>query len=183
MKQGHELVGIEVLRFLCALSVLIWHYDHFFFTGAFDISFAEEIRHKLPLYPLLSFFYNNGSLAVQIFWAISGFIFYWHYVQSINAGTVPFYEFFVRRFSRLYPLHFATLLIVAVWQFIYYASHQTTFIYSWNKPIWFVSQLMFASNWLTRQPVTLNGPIWSISIEILIYLSFFGIARLFPPML
>jgi peptidoglycan/LPS O-acetylase OafA/YrhL len=41
--------------------------------------------------------------------------------------------------------------------------------------------LLFASNWLARQPLTFNGPIWSVSIEILIYLSFFVIARTLRP--
>jgi peptidoglycan/LPS O-acetylase OafA/YrhL len=39
--------------------------------------------------------------------------------------------------------------------------------------------LLFASNWFTREPVAFNGPIWSVSIEILIYLAFFVIARVF----
>jgi peptidoglycan/LPS O-acetylase OafA/YrhL len=181
MKQSHELAGIEILRFFCAFGVLIWHYQHFFFLGAWDSAVGQALRPSLPLYHALSVFYDNGSLAVPFFWVISGFIFYWHYSEPVRNRAVKFADFLVRRFSRLYPLHFVTLIFVAVGQYIYYRSHQTTFIYLWNKPIWFASQLLFASNWFTRQPVTFNGPIWSVSIEILIYLSFFFIARTFRP--
>ena len=181
MKQNNELAGIEVLRFLCAFSVVVWHYQHFFFIGGWDPVASQGLRPYFPLYRVLSFFYNNGSLAVEFFWVISGFIFYWHYSEQIRNRTVTFPDFLVRRFARLYPLHFVTLIFVAVGQYVYFKSHQTTFIYLWNKPIWFASQLLLASNWLTHQPESFNAPIWSVSIEILIYLSFFAIARVFGP--
>jgi peptidoglycan/LPS O-acetylase OafA/YrhL len=180
-KPDHELTGIEILRFLCAFGVLIWHYQHFFFVGEWNPIVGQAIRHTLPLYRYLSFFYNNGSLAVPVFWVISGFIFYWHYAESIQSRAVIFSDFLVRRFSRLYPLHFATLIFVAAAQYVYYMAHRTTFIYVWNKPIWFVSHLLFASNWFARQPESFNGPIWSVSIEMLIYLFFFCVARTFRP--
>ena len=181
MKQNHELAGIEILRFVCALGVLIWHYQNFFFIGEWLPAVGAALRPTLPFYRLLFVFYDSGSLAVPFFWVISGFIFYWHYAGPIRTRAVNFPDFFRRRFSRLYPLHFVTLMAVAVAQYIYFRTHQTTFIYSWNKPIWFVSHLFFASNWFTRQPLTFNGPIWSVSIEIVIYLSFFVIARTFTP--
>lgn len=181
MTKDHELAGIEVLRFVCAFAVLIWHYQHFFFLGAWDPATGAALRPTLPLYSLLSVFYDSGSLAVPFFWVISGFIFYWHYSEPVRTRAVRFSDFLIRRFARLYPLHFVTLIFVAVGQYVYYTSHRVTFIYSWNKPIWFASQLLFASNWFTRQPLTFNGPIWSVSIEILIYLSFFVIARSFKP--
>jgi peptidoglycan/LPS O-acetylase OafA/YrhL len=181
MKKDHELVGIEILRFVCAFGVLVWHYQHFFFRGAWEPDVGAALRPTLPLYSALFVFYDNGSLAVPFFWVISGFIFYWHYSVSVRSGSVPFSDFLVRRFSRLYPLHLVTLILVALGQLAYYQSHGETFIYSWNKPIWFAAHVLFVTNWFTRQPVTFNGPIWSVSIEILIYLSFFAIARAFGP--
>jgi peptidoglycan/LPS O-acetylase OafA/YrhL len=181
MKKEHELAGIEVLRFFCAFGVLIWHYQHFFFVGEWDAAEAQIIRPAFPLYHLFSVFYDNGSLAVPFFWVISGFIFYWHYSEKIRDQSVLFPEFLVRRISRLYPLHFVTLILVAVGQHIYYLAHKTDFIYIWTKPIWFAFQLLFASNWFERQPQTFNGPIWSVSTEILIYLCFFFIARVLRP--
>jgi peptidoglycan/LPS O-acetylase OafA/YrhL len=179
MKSDHELAGIEILRFVCAFAVLIWHYQNFFFVGEWTPAIGAAVRPTLPWYRYLRVFYDNGSLAVEFFWVISGFIFYWHYAGPIRTRAVKFADFLTRRFSRLYPLHFVTLITVAVAQHVYYRSHQTNFIYVWDKPIWFASHLLFASNWFTRQPLTFNAPIWSVSIEMLIYLSFFVIARAF----
>jgi peptidoglycan/LPS O-acetylase OafA/YrhL len=181
VKQEHELAGIEILRFVCAFAVLIWHYQNFFLFGEWIPAVGAALRPTLPLYRALSVFYDNGSLAVPFFWVISGFIFYWHYSASIRSRAVRFSDFLARRFSRLYPLHFVTLIMVAVGQYFYYRGHHEHFIFAWDKPIWFASQLLFASNWFTREPLTFNGPIWSVSIEILIYLSFFVIARTFRP--
>ena len=181
MKKDHELAGIELMRFICAFAVLIWHYQHFFFVGEWNSEAGKLLRPTLPLYKYFSVFYENGSLAVPFFWVISGFIFYWHYSESILDRSVLLNEFLLRRFSRLYPLHFVTLIFVAVGQYYYFIRHQTAFIYIWNKPIWFASQLMFASNWFNRQPEAFNGPIWSVSIEVLVYCAFFLIARSFRP--
>jgi peptidoglycan/LPS O-acetylase OafA/YrhL len=30
-----EFAGLEIARFLCALAVILWHYQHFFVKGAF----------------------------------------------------------------------------------------------------------------------------------------------------
>src|ERR1700677_2903803 len=90
VKQGHELAGIEILRFFCAFGVVVWHYQHFFFVGEWDSAVSQTLRPSEPLYSVLSFFYENGSLAVPFFWVISGFIFYWHYSDSIRDRAVNF---------------------------------------------------------------------------------------------
>jgi len=178
-KQNHELVGIEVLRFICAFAILIWHYQHFFFTGEYDKLQAEALFSAMPFYKFLEFAYDHGDLAVQFFWVISGFIFYWRYADPIYEGRVSIIEFATRRFSRLYPLHFTTLVLIACLQYFYISSHGNYFIYLNNSVPAFILQLFFASNWFYWQTETysFNGPIWSISVEILIYFSFFLIAR------
>jgi peptidoglycan/LPS O-acetylase OafA/YrhL len=176
---GHELAGIEILRFLCAFGVLIWHYQHFFFRGVWQPEIGSVLRHGLPLYRPLILFYEYGNRAVPFFWVISGYIFYWHYAESVRTGAVSFGTYWLRRFSRLYPLHLATLIIVATAQYFYWRSHGVNFIYGSNTKGEFLAQLLFASNWLVGSPPSFNGPIWSVSIEVLIYMCFFGVARAF----
>ena len=177
MNRDHELSGIEVLRFICAFAVLFWHYQHFFFSGAFVEVNAEKIRNALPMYALFKPVYLYGFWAVQVFWLISGFIFYRQYANAIINRSIGLSDFVIRRFSRLYPLHFITLLLVALGQAIYFSSHGKTFIYQNHSGVSFVSQLLFASNWFSWQTYSFNGPIWSISVEILVYVVFFGIVR------
>jgi len=181
MKQSHELAGIEVLRFICAFSVLLWHYQHFFFTGAAVETVAASIRDTIPMYALFRPFYEYGFAAVPVFWVISGFIFYRQYAEFVNKGSVGFLDFAFRRFSRLYPLHFVTLLLVALGQYIYFMSHGETFIYSDNSGVAFTYQLYLASNWFLWEHHSFNEPIWSVSVEILIYVAFFGVMRTLGP--
>jgi peptidoglycan/LPS O-acetylase OafA/YrhL len=176
---AHELIGIEVLRFLCAFVILVWHYQHFFFAGEYDGARAPAILPMLPFHGLLRFAYEQGFWAVEAFWAISGFIFYWRYARPILDHQVGLLEFATRRFSRLYPLHVFTLLVVALMQYLYFRSHRENFIYPNNSVGAFVAQLFFASNWFFWQTYSFNGPIWSISVEILIYFAFFWTIRAF----
>lgn len=168
--ETNKLVGLEALRFLSALSVLIFHYRHFFFVGNKPEGLVLE---RLPLYSLLNVFYDNGVLGVWVFWCISGFIFFWKYRDSIAEGAVGGWKFFVFRFSRLYPLHFTTLLAVALLQSFYFNLHGYFFVYQKNDIWHFLAQLFMASDWGFVRDLSFNGPIWSVSIEVLVYLLFF----------
>ncbi|MFL6708392.1 MAG: hypothetical protein ACJ8HI_09315, partial [Massilia sp.] len=75
-KQPAKILGLELVRFLCAFAVLVYHYQHFAYVGAH----AEGLdRSTLPFYHYLRLFYECGFYGVQIFWCISGFIFFWKY--------------------------------------------------------------------------------------------------------
>ena len=80
-----EFAGLEMARFLCALAVMIYHYQFFSIIaiptnhGWAGYNWAADNVDKLPLYWLLWWLYHNGLYAVQIFWMISGFIFFWKY--------------------------------------------------------------------------------------------------------
>jgi peptidoglycan/LPS O-acetylase OafA/YrhL len=164
---NNKLLGLEMLRFVSAVAVLVFHYQHFVFRGVAQP--ADFDRAHQPLYSFLVLLYVHGFEGVRVFWCISGFIFFWRYRDSISDGRVGGRKFFVLRFSRLYPLHFATLLLVAFLQFIYNRSNGTFFVYPYNDLRHFVLQLFMASNWGLQKGDSFNGPIWSISLEVLVY--------------
>src|ERR1051325_10002185 len=96
--EPNKLLGLELLRFLAALAVLFWHYNHFYdMVGA-----PPFIAVAQPLHSWLRPFYDFGLFGVQLFWCISGFIFAWKYARPIGAGLVSGRQFFWLRFSRLY---------------------------------------------------------------------------------
>jgi peptidoglycan/LPS O-acetylase OafA/YrhL len=108
-----------------------------------------------------------------VFWCISGFIFFWKYRSLIADGLVSGRKFFVLRFSRLYPLHLVTLFLVAVLQLVHHRINgHFFFTYIVDLP-YFISQLFMASGWGYPNPSSFNGPIWSISVEVLVYFAFF----------
>ena len=173
-QKNNKLLGLEVVRFISAFSVLVWHYQHFFYIADKPTDF---IREQQPLYSLFSLFYDYGFYGVQVFWCISGFIFFWKYRETIASNAISYKKFFVLRFSRLYPLHIFTLLLVLVLQAIYFAKKDYFFVYQNNDVPHFIYQLFLASNWGFEKGASFNGPIWSISVEVLIYCFFFLILQ------
>ena len=170
-----KLLGLELVRFACAITVLVWHYQHFAMAGT---GAAPQQPHE-PLRLLLWPLYHFGLFGVQIFWCISGFIFYWKYSGAIAARLVEPKRFFWLRFSRLYPLHFATLLIVAALQPIYVALAGEPFVYQDNGTANFLRQLAVADQWVGPRDYSFNGPIWSVSAEVFVYVLFFTLLRSF----
>jgi peptidoglycan/LPS O-acetylase OafA/YrhL len=117
--------------------------------------------------------YDHGLFAVPIFWMISGFVF-----AAVYAGSkaTP-RDFAINRFARLYPLHLLTLLAMAALQAAALAQYGRWLIYGNNDPYHFVLQLFFASNWGFERGFSFNGPIWSVSVEVMIYLVFWLLHR------
>jgi peptidoglycan/LPS O-acetylase OafA/YrhL len=174
VQQNNKLLGLEIVRFISAFSVLVWHYQHFFYIANKPTDFIKE---QQPLYSLFSLFYDYGFYGVQVFWSISGFIFFWKYREAVASKAITYKKFFVLRFSRLYPLHFFTLLLVLALQAFYFTQKDYFFVYQNNDVAHFIYQLFFASNWGFEKGASFNGPIWSISIEVLIYCFFFFILQ------
>ena len=169
-RPANKLLGLEVLRFLTAFAILVFHYRHFAFVADKPVGLVND---RLPLYRWLHVFYDGGPYGVWVFWCISGFIFFWKYRDAIADRSVGGWKFFVLRFSRLYPLHIVTLLLVALLQPLYFDLNGYFFVYQENDLTHFLLQLLMASNWGFQDALSFNGPIWSISVEVLVYFFFF----------
>ena len=160
---------IELLRFLASIVVIIRHYHFFFYprSSSSTIYILNNVSVQ-PFYSLLEIIYTKGDYAVQIFWAISGFIFSLVYLEQRKNITSK--EFFINRFARLYPLHFLTLVYVTLIQFLNYKIFGQFQIVENNDIYRFILQIFFISG---LEGESFNLPIWSVSIEILIYFFFF----------
>lgn len=168
--------SLDALRGVAALSVVFWHWQHFFVGHSLDIAWREAV----PFHDLLSVLYQKGWLAVDLFFSLSGFVFFWLYSESVAKGTITGRHFALLRFSRLYPLHIATLLFVAAGQQIYSGLIGRYFVYSYNDVWHLFLNLLFISSWGLERGYSFNGPIWSVSVEILLYALFFIFCRLMP---
>lgn len=156
---------VDLLRGLAALAVLICHYRWFF--ARVPGEWRTDI--SLPGYSFLWPIYDHGELAVPLFWILSGFVFAIAYGRF--GKGLSLWQFWLRRFARLYPLHFLTLLIVAGLQAVSMGVFGAWQVYGNNDLPHFLLHLFFASNWFTMES-SFNGPIWSVSIEELIYFVF-----------
>jgi peptidoglycan/LPS O-acetylase OafA/YrhL len=167
---AEKLLGLEALRFVAAFAVLIWHYQHFSYVADKPVNFVPS---EMPFYGLLSPLFEAGEYGVWVFWCISGFIFFWKYREVISDRSIGGWTFFVFRLSRLYPLHFVTLMMVALLQPIYFHLNGFFFVYQNNDIQHLLPQLFMASDWGLLRSNSFNGPIWSISVEVLVYAVFF----------
>ena len=175
-----HLHSLDALRGVAALTVVFWHWQHFFWTSdAPPAGFRVESQ---PLFSVFFLFYRNGTRAVDLFFLLSGFIFFWIYAGKITEGTVSAGRFFMLRFSRLYPLHLVTLLLVAAGQYAYAAANGKFFVYPANDAYHFVlNLLLIPSIGLERGGLSFNSPIWSVSVEVVLYTSFYIYCRLLRP--
>ena len=167
-----KLYLLEFLRFISAISVLIYHYQVYFFqfNDFNEINILQDLE-SLPFNFILNLFYKFGDYGVHMFFCISGFIISFVYLDKIEETSAK--TFFINRFSRLYPLHFITLLIVlVVQQFSLYLTGNYQ-LFDFNDLYHFILHLGFISAWGLEKGLSFNMPIWSVSLEIICYILFF----------
>ena len=157
----------NLLRGICALAILIFHYQHFFKHGTGEADFDKTNQ---PFYFLFSTVYNSGYLAVQVFWCISGLIMTHSYINKKDNSAR---DYAVSRIARLYLLQIVTLLVVTVLHQISFQKFNTFQIYENNDLFHFMLNLFFVQSWGFQKGFSFNGPTWSVSIGIMIYILFF----------
>jgi peptidoglycan/LPS O-acetylase OafA/YrhL len=177
-KDSNNSVGyysaVDFLRGMGALTILVWHYHHFYFEKAYfgpsngspSWDFARQ-----PFYEFLFIPYHYGMWAVQFFWMLSGFVFAFVYLKKeMNAKN-----FFIFRFSRLYPLHLISLLTIAFLQYLSLYALGSFQIIEINDLYHFILNLFFAQYWGLQESYSFNSPSWSVSVEELVYWGFWFI--------
>jgi peptidoglycan/LPS O-acetylase OafA/YrhL len=167
-----HLYGLDAARGLAALAVVFWHWQSFFYPPAGTFTYPNVDFTIYPWYSFLAPFYTHGHAAVSFFFVLSGFVFFWLYGTRISDRAITFRTFVLARFARLYPLHFATVILVTILQFIYSLDHSHFFVYPNNDLYHFVLNLLLVSHWGIEKGLSFNGPVWSVSIEIGLYLAF-----------
>jgi len=177
-----RLEHIELLRFFAATAVIVTHYLHFFnpfFSNSnLDayISYLEFNGENFPFYIYIENIYRFGYAGVYFFWQISGLVLAYSYLQK---SDVTLKSFFVNRFARLYPLHIITLFLIILLQYLSmkitgsYQIIDNSFYNGSNDLINFFLHLTFLSGWFESSKISYNFPVWSVSIEIIVYFFFF----------
>ena len=170
-----RLTALDALRGVAALAVVAWHWQHFFaISGDWEPGWSPQ---QEPFYWLLKPLYVQGWAAVDLFFVLSGFVFFWLYSDAIREKRMSVGAFSLMRFSRLYPLQVLMLVAVALLQAAYFRRIGTFFIYQGNDWLHFLLHLGMVQNWWPNMPQSFDGPSWSVSIEVLLYLLFFTACR------
>lgn len=162
--------SVDALRGVAAIAIVVFHYHHFYLADAYDRPALPPVD-AFPYAGFLAPLYGPfAAKAVELFWLISGFVFAHVYLPRQPSA----WAFGVARFARLYPLHFVTLIYVAVLQLISLHAVGHWQVYENNDLRHFGLQLFMSSNWITwSRGLSFNGPIWSVSLEMVVYAMFF----------
>jgi peptidoglycan/LPS O-acetylase OafA/YrhL len=169
-----RLYALDVLRGFAALSIVLCHWQYFFYIGKAPQDFDGEHQ---PLFQFLSLLYTRGSLAVELFFCISGFVFFWLFARKIADDSLPPMRFFIDRFSRLYPLHVLSFILTAGLQFLYARNYSAYFVYQTNDLYHAFLNILLIPAWGFETDWSFNAPIWSVSVEVLLYGIFFLVCR------
>lgn len=79
----------ELLRFVAAIMILLWHYQHFYI---FESDGTFKLESQL-FYDHLNLAFNYGYLGVQLFWMLSGLIFGLVYSDKIFNRQIKLRDF------------------------------------------------------------------------------------------
>lgn len=154
-----QLTGV---RFIAAFWVLLYHYQPAFATAGL-------------LVPVVHEFLRVGSLGVDLFFALSGFILTYTYLEKLgpafNARGAG--RFLWLRLARIYPVHFVMLNVAGL------AVIATTLVgaadareRSWLNPLSYLKQLFLVQEWGPDPARGWNFVAWSLSMEWFAYLFF-----------
>lgn len=159
--------ALDLSRLVASFAVLFWHYQHFFVPPV-GYGFHVDREVLTPFYHPLRWLFDYGHVAVEYFWAVSGFVFAHVYLADSTAHR----RFWIARVARLWPLHLLTLVLVAGLQGLYTHINGTAFIYHEQDWKHFLLSIPLAHYWGWQHNQSFNGPSWSLSTEILAYAAF-----------
>ena len=172
--QDHsKLLGLEFLRGCFAFAVVVWHFQHFYASSSPISGVFTEPSNRFPLDNVLWPAYQYGHYGVEFFWALSGFIFAYRYRDAIVTGSLRLGRFTMQRLRRIGPVHYLSLILVAGLQPIVEYHYGRPFVYANNDIYHLLLNILGASAWGLERGYSFNGPFWSVSTEIPIYLFFF----------
>ncbi|GAB4031997.1 acyltransferase family protein [Spirosoma gilvum] len=171
--QPERLYYLDAMRGIASIIVAcFFHYQHF-------KVFADSSIPPFYQFSLFKLFYEKADVMVDLFFVLSGLIFSYTYQESVKTRLVNTKEFFGKRLTRLYPTHLLTLLATTVIITAYYYRYSTYPIYQNNSLFAFILNLFFIQHGLFDTGYSFNGPAWSLSIEMMMYVLFFVQARYF----
>lgn len=167
--QGRRLVSIDALRAVAALSVLFVHIPGFAYGGW---------RENPWLIPTLLMQY--GYLGVPLFIILSGFCIHLRIAQhagQIDAGSVDWQRFWLRRFIRLYPPYVAAIVFSLSLAHGIHHRYLAEGASGAEDLFW---HILLLHNLSDRFSLTLgNGAFWSLGAEEQLYLMYMMIAGFF----
>ncbi|WP_151702583.1 acyltransferase family protein [Nitrincola alkalilacustris] len=153
--QGNRLYFplIDLLRACAALLVIVYHV----------IVIGEWTSFPVEGWWFLLF--RVGWIGVDLFFVISGFVIALTALAAYDRSGSHFMpEYFKRRWLRIAPLYFCTLLI-----YLFLVDPSLLMLGYKSAMLHIVSHLLFIHNLLPTTHGSINGPNWSVALEMQFY--------------
>lgn len=165
------LSALTGLRFFAALVVVIGHVVGFWRLGLIPRSRQQGVIAVVE--QLLAHLATSGSVAVLLFFILSGFILAHTYVDGTGRLATTRRAFYVARFARIYPVYlFGLVLALVPYLFWNACGFDAAACARSPKPLVIAASLTLTQNWSLSILDDLNSPAWSLSVEALFYLVF-----------
>lgn len=139
---SHHIAGLDGLRGIAVLSVVVYHWVFFFFPDYF-------------------LWISGGFIGVDLFFVLSGFLITWLcLLEHDKTASISISKFYMRRALRLLPALIFLLFIVLIVDLFQGQVREQLLAY--------FSVLFYFNNWMvysTLQNTAELGHLWSLSVE------------------
>lgn len=164
--------SFDLARFLCALIICCWHHFPSLFL-CMPYGGTDRITQLLC---------EEGKLGVELFFAISGYLFAATGEQRLLSGQYTAGSFLLSRIRRIWPTMVAALLLTALGQWTTCLTFGTYLIINDARrnsfPAFLFGLLGIQSGWFAQYEYDMNGPAWYICVLMICYLFCLLILRL-----
>ena len=152
-----RLVGLESVRGMAAI-VVVWTHAWTLSRDYAEHTYAQRLA-------------DGGLYAIFIFFALSGYLLYWPFVQAEwgNRGRVSLKNYALNRAWRVLPAYYVAFAVITLVQY-----------HGGSVQLW-VANLTFTEDYSHATVGIIDAPMWSVATEmqfyILLPLIAWGIAR------
>lgn len=137
-----RIEALTFLRFVAAIIVIFFHFG----------KNTEIVKYA-------KFFVLAGPMMVTFFFVLSGFVLM---VAHYNKNKETLKNYYVARIARIIPVYMLALFLSS---YLFYNQGN-------NNITAFLLSVTFLQSWFPPYPISLNGPAWSLSVEVFFYLIF-----------
>lgn len=145
----NRVIALDLLRFLAALSVVLYHYTFAGYKSHMTTMDLQEI----------GFLFQYGHLGVELFFMISGFVI----LLSAENKTVS--HFVVSRISRLYPAYWAGVSMTTIVIVLFGAGAFDVSLSQYLFNMTMIQEFFAVRN--------IDGVYWTLFVELRFYLLIF----------
>lgn len=162
---GMQLNELDGIRAIAVLMVVFYHF--------WVVSGQPNLI--IPFTTIdVTFLISSGSIGVDLFFVLSGFLLFMSFARSYYEGTnAPKYlNYMKRRLLRILPAYYLSIFLVITLD-------QTYFISNLNGLKHVVYHILFIHNFSIDTHGSINGVFWTLAIEMQFYLILPLISRWF----